>query len=217
MRRLSWRRSTSIWVAIPQHKWPTLHILSRSGAGRAGGGTGHGLARKWLSRTTSWHAHGGRAPGPLPPPPSPRWRKAAAAAPSPTATRVRGGARCGGRAGGGGGRAGRGGVSSARPLPPCACHEVVRESHLRASPCPIPPPARPAPGARQNVKGGPLVLRDGNPCGCLCVSFGLTHLVLQFLCRTIHFEKSTPGTTTDLYNRLCAARASGSGLASRMI
>ena len=43
------------------------------------------------------------------------------------------------------------------------------------------------------MKGGPLVLRDGNPCGCLCVSFGLTHLVLQFLCRTIHFEKSTLG------------------------
>ena len=31
-------------------------------------------------------------------------------------------------------------------------------------------------------------MRDGNPCGCLCVSFGLTHLVLQFLCRTIHFK-----------------------------
>ena len=45
---------------------------------------------------------------------------------------------------------------------------------------------------------GPLVLRDGNPCGCLCVSFELTHLVLQFLCRTIHFEKSTHGTPTDL-------------------
>ena len=64
---------------------------------------------------------------------------------------------------------GRGGVSSARPLPPCACHEVVRASHLRASPCPVPPPARPAPGARQNVKAGPLVLRDGNLCGCVYV------------------------------------------------
>ena len=42
------------------------------------------------------------------------------------------------------------------------------------------------------------MLRNGNPCGCLCVSFELAHLVLQFLCRAIHFQKSTPGTPTDL-------------------
>ena len=79
-------------------------------------------------------------------------------------------------------------MTSARPPPPCACVEVVREPFACVS------------GAAGcvNVNRGPLVLRDGNPCGCLCVSFELTHLVLQFLCRAIHFQKSTPGTPTDL-------------------
>ena len=79
-------------------------------------------------------------------------------------------------------------MTSARPPPQCACIEVVREPFACVS------------GAAGcvNVNRGPLVLRDGNPCGCLCVSFELTHLVLQFLFRTIHFEKSTPGTPTDL-------------------
>jgi len=80
-------------------------------------------------------------------------------------------------------------VTSARPPPPCACVEVVREPFACVS------------GAAGcvNVNRGPLVLRDGNPCGGLCVSFELAHLVLQFLCRAIHFQKSTPGTPTDLY------------------
>ena len=79
-------------------------------------------------------------------------------------------------------------MTSARPPPPCACVEVVREPFACVS------------GAAGcvNVNRGPLVLRDGNPCGCLRVSFELTHLVLQFLCRAIHFQKSTPGTPTDL-------------------
>ena len=79
-------------------------------------------------------------------------------------------------------------MTSARPPPPCACVEVVREPFACVS------------GAAGcvNVNRGPLVLRDGNPCGCLRVSFELTHLVLQFLCRAIHFQKSTHGTPTDL-------------------
>ena len=84
-------------------------------------------------------------------------------------------------------------MTSARPPPPCACVEVVREPFACVS------------GAAGcvNVNRGPLVLRDGNPCGCLCVSFELTHLVLQFLCRAIHFQKSTPGgTPTDLTHGL---------------
>ena len=58
-------------------------------------------------------------------------------------------------------------MTSARPPPPCACIEVVREPFACVS------------GAAGcvNVNRGPLVLRDGNPCGCLCVSFELTHLV----------------------------------------
>ena len=82
-------------------------------------------------------------------------------------------------------------MTSARPPPPCACVEVVREPFACVS------------GAAGcvNVNRGPLVLRDGNPCGCLRVSFELTHLVLQFLCRAIHFQKSTPGTPTDLLRR----------------
>ena len=51
---------------------------------------------------------------------------------------------------------------------------------------------------------------------CLCVSFELTHLVLQFLCRTIHFEKSTPGTPTDLEQDPRRAGEGATALASAL-
>ena len=97
----------------------------------------------------------------------------------------------------------RRGVSSTRPLPPCACYEVVRESHLRASPCPVPPPARPAPGARQSVKGGPLVLRDGNPCGCLYVFLSRANascfaVSMPYSVPIFTFENRPHGTPTDV-------------------